>query len=150
MSTNHNTWHGRCRTAVAAATMLLASGAVMAGALNTAAPAHADGDKYVAVALSPEKGPDGWGAEYPSENGAQQRSLTECVNHGGTHCVMVAWSKNGCAAIAVGDKDAYGGYKNYFGMNGASVGAAEQAALAKNGGGHILVARCATNGAGIG
>jgi hypothetical protein len=150
MDTHEDTRHTRGRRAAAAVgTMLIATSAVMAGALGTAATASAAADRYVAVALSPEKGPVGWGAEYSSENGAQQRSLTECAKSGGTHCVMAAWSKNGCVALAVGDRDAYGGYKNYWGMNGATQAAAEQAALAKNGGGTILVARCADS-SGIG
>jgi hypothetical protein len=150
MNTNHNTPHTRRRTAAAAATMLVAAGAVVAGALDVAAPANADGDRYVALALSQEKGPDGWGNEFTSENGAQQRSLTECAKYGGTHCVMVIWAKNGCAAIAVGDHDAYGGYKNYWGMPGATLADAEKAALDKNGGGHILLAKCSTGTDGIG
>lgn len=150
MNTDHNTRYARRRrAATAAGAMLIAASAVMTGALGTAATASAATDRYVAVALSPEKGPAGWGAKFSSENGAQQRSLTECANSGGTHCVMAAWSKNGCVALAVGDQDAYGGYKNYWGMNGATLEAAEQAALAKNGGGHIRVARCA-DGSGIG
>lgn len=151
MNTNHNAssfW-----TAAASASFAFAAGTMIAGTLGVlgpAAPASADSGKYVAVAVSQEKGPYGWGNDYSTENGAQQRSLTECANHGGTHCVMAAWSHNGCVALAVGDQDAYGGYKNYWGMNGATLGEAERAALAKNGGGHVVVAKCSTGSEGIG
>jgi Domain of unknown function (DUF4189) len=122
---------------IAAATMLAAAGAVVAGALGAAAPANAQADKFVAISYSPETGSYGWGNNYDSLDGARIRSLSECQNFGGNHCVFLAWSRNGCAALAVnGD--------NYYGWYGATRWEAEQQALSRNGGGYILVSQCAT------
>ena len=77
------------------------------------------------------------GHNYNDLDGARIRSLSECANHGGNHCVFLAWSKNGCAALAVN-----GG--NYYGWYGANRWEAGQGALQRNGGGHIHVSQCAT------
>jgi hypothetical protein len=122
---------------IAAATMLVATGAVLAGALGAAAPANAQADKFVAISYSPETGAYGWGNNYDNLDSAMVRSLAECQNYGGNHCVFLAWSKNGCAALAVN-----GG--NYYGWYGATRADAEAGALQRNGGGHILVSQCAT------
>jgi hypothetical protein len=132
----------------AATTLLVAAGATTASMI-LAAPANA-ADKFVALSFSPENGSYGWGNNYDTQDGARIRSLSECQNYGGTHCVFIAWAKNGCAALAVGDKNAYGGYDQYYGWYGPTLPEAEQAALGKNGGGHILVSRCSTGGEGTG
>ena len=79
---------------IAAATMLAAAGAVVAGALGAAAPANAQVDKFVAISYSPETGSYGWGNNYDDLDSARIRSLSECQNFGGNHCVFLAWSKN--------------------------------------------------------
>ncbi len=127
-----------------AAALLVTAGATTAGALVAAAPANADGDTYVAISFSPENGSYGWGNKYDTEDGARIRSLTECQDSGGTHCVFIAWAKNGCAALAVSNRNAYGGYDHYYGWYGPTAAAAEQQALAKNGGGQILISQCST------
>jgi Domain of unknown function (DUF4189) len=127
---------------IAAATLLVAAGATTAGMI-LAAPANA-ADKYVAISFSPENGAYGWGNNYDTEDGARIRSLTECQNYGGTHCVFIAWAQNGCAALAVGDRNAYGGFDQYYGWYGPTLAAAEKAALEKNGGGTILISKCST------
>jgi Domain of unknown function (DUF4189) len=137
------------RHRIAAAALLVTASATTAGMLLAAAPANAD-DKFVAISFSPENGAYGWGNNYDSQDGARIRSLTECQNYGGTHCVFIAWAQNGCAALAVGDKNPYGGFDQYYGWYGPTLAAAEQQALDKNGGGHVLVSRCATGGQGTG
>jgi hypothetical protein len=138
------------RTKAAAAAMLFAAGAAVAGAVGVAAPASAAADTYVAISFSPENGVYGWGNNYGDLDGARIRSLSECQNHGGNHCVFIAWAKNWCAALAVGDRGVYGQYDNYYGWYGPTLADAQQQALAKNNGGHILVSRCSTGNTGIG
>jgi hypothetical protein len=124
------------RRRIAAATLLAAAGAVAAAGLGTAAPAHADDEiKFVAIAYSPATGSWGWGNNYDSYNGATGRAMSECQNYGGTDCQIAAWSKDGCAALAVEDDRWYGWY-------GPNRLVAESLALFKNHGGHILESRC--------
>jgi Domain of unknown function (DUF4189) len=127
---------------IAAATLLVVAGATT-GATILAAPANAD-DKFVAISFSPENGAFGWGNNYDTQDGARIRSLTECQNYGGTHCVFIAWARNACAALAVGERNAYGGYDQYYGWWGNTIADAEKAALDKNGGGTILISKCST------
>ena len=114
--------------------MVAAGVAVGGGVLAPAA--HAD-DKFVAISYSAETGTYGWGNNYSDLDGARVRSLTECQNRGGNHCVFVAWSDNGCAALATSPT-------SYYGWYGATRAEAEQGALSRNGGGAILVSECAT------
>lgn len=103
----------------------------------SAVPAHADADKFVAISYSAESHVFGWGNNYTDLDGARIRSLSECQGHGGNHCEFIAWSKNGCAALAVnGD--------NFYGWYGPTAQDAEREALARNGGGHILVSKCSS------
>jgi Domain of unknown function (DUF4189) len=138
------------RTKAAAAAMLFAAGAAVASAVGAAAPANAAADKYVAISFSPETGVYGWGNNYNDLDGARIRSLVECQNHGGSHCVFIGWAKNWCSALAVGDRGVYGQYDNYYSWYGPTLADAEQQALAKNNGGRILVSRCATGNTGVG
>lgn len=119
------------------AAAVLAAGAVAAGAMAAAAPASA-ATRYVAIAYSPGTHVSGWANGYDNLDGAHVRALNECNKAGGSHCVTVTWSRNGCAALAVrGD--------NYYGWYGATRAAAEQEALRRNSGGYIAVSKCATN-----
>jgi hypothetical protein len=146
MNTNHKT-SNITRTKAAAAAMLFAAGAVVAsatGAVGIAAPANAAADKFVGISFSPENGAWGTGWNYTSLDSARIRSMSECQNHGGTHCVFLTWAKNGCSALAVGNRGLYGQYDNYYGWYGPTPAEAQQQALAKNGGGSILVTQCST------
>ena len=136
MTTTHNTPRRR-RTKAAAAALLAASGAIIAAGLGAAAPANAAPDKFVAISYSPETKHWGWGNNYDNLDSARIRSLVECQDAGGNHCVFLAWSKNGCAALAVnGD--------SYYGWYGANRWEAEQGALQRTGGGYIAISKCAT------
>ncbi|HZQ33334.1 MAG TPA: DUF4189 domain-containing protein [Mycobacterium sp.] len=133
------------RRRYAAATLLAAAGAVTAAALGAASPADAQPspqanpspDHFVAISYSPETHTWGTGWNFTNLDSARIRSLSECQNHGGNHCVWLAWSQNGCAALAVnGD--------NYYGWYGPTPYDAQQGALQRNGGGQIVVTQCAT------
>ena len=70
MSTVHNSQDRQRRaTKGAVATMLVAAGAAIAGALGAAVPAHAEEYTYLAIVYSPATGAYGWanGAEHPSK-----------------------------------------------------------------------------------
>lgn len=133
------------RRRFAAAAMMAATGAaIAAGALGAASPAGAEPNDltprqstFVAISYSPATGNWGWGNQYNNLNDAVNRSLTECSNAGGTNCQFVAWAQDACAALAVN-----GG--SYYGFWGQNQYLAEQAALAKNGGGHIEISRCSS------
>ena len=146
MINQHVTLKRRMRLACAA--LLVASGAVVVGGIG-AAPANA-ASKFVALSFSPVNGAYGWGNNYDDLEGARIRSLVECQNHGGSHCVFIGWAENWCAALAVGPRNPYGGYDQYHSWYGPTLADAEQQALNKNGGGTILVSRCATGPAGTG
>ena len=53
----------------AAAIILVAAGAVVAGALGAAAPANAQADKFVAISYSPETGAYGWATTTTTSTG---------------------------------------------------------------------------------
>jgi hypothetical protein len=119
-----------------ATALLVVSGALAAGALATAPPAMA-ASKYVAIAYSPVTHSYGYGRNQPTLDAAHVRALDECSKAGGSHCVTVTWAQTSCAALAVKGEDYYGWY-------GATLQAAEQEALQRNGGGVIAVSRCAS------
>ena len=122
---------------IAAAALTVAAGAIAAGAIASASPAHADVDKFVAIAYSPATGSWGWGNNYDSYDGATTRALQECQSYGGSDCQVAAWAKEGCAALAVDDNRWYGWY-------GPNRVVAESLAVLKNRGGHIVESQCAT------
>ena len=103
--------HDRQRrlTRATVATMLVAAGAAVAGALGAAAPAHADETTYLAIVYSPATG------AYGSANGADSpanlynSAMTQCQNRGGTDCRLLVDFVNSCGALAVqvGNPDQY-------------------------------------------
>ena len=56
-------------------------------------------DKYGAIAYNFSTGASGFSHDYHSRDGAEERALDEC----GNGCEVVAWVKNSCAALAIGD-----------------------------------------------
>ena len=140
MTTNHrNTFARRRRTA--AATMLVAAGAVALGAISATAPANATtGGKFAAVAYSPETGSYGYWSGAPTFEGANFGALNECTQHGGNHCLLAAWAQNGCVALAVDALD----NGHWQGAHGPTFISAETAALQLNQGGvpRIKTATC--------
>src|SRR3954452_22440424 len=118
---------------IVAATLLAAAGAVSAFGLS-AGTADAAPGKYAAIAYSPES--NAWGYWSGSSNfqTANYGSLNECVDHGGNHCVLVAWSKGGCVALAVDPTD----QNHYAAAPGPTQISAMTNALNNNGGGRIV------------
>lgn len=130
----------------AAATLLVAVGAIAFSALGSAASANADVDKYVAIAYLPATGAHGWENNETALSWAKDSAEVNCLHYTDYRsgsCVVAVWAKNGCAALAVdGDR--------WHGAYGPNLAAAENAALANNGGGHIVLSRCSEGGAGTG
>lgn len=116
----------------AAALVLAAAGATaLLGpqAAATAAPAT----QYIALAYSPGDRQAAL-STHANLDTAISGSLARCGARAG-HCVSVAWSKNGCVALAVnGDR--------YHGWHGPTYAAAQNGALQRTGGGSIFMSQC--------
>jgi hypothetical protein len=140
MTKNHHSIFAR-RRRMAAATMLVAAGAVAVGAVSATAPANATaGGKFAAVAYSPETGSFGYWTNAPTFQGANVGALNQCTQNGGNHCLLAAWAQNGCVALAVDALD----NGHWHGANGPTFVSAETAALQQNQGGvpRIKTATC--------
>jgi hypothetical protein len=132
---NTNTKNPPARDRIVAATMLVAAGAIVAGALGAAAPANA-ADNYVAIAWSNGNGIGGAGVA-PDAHTADIAAINDCVSKGGDHCGNYGDTLNGCIAVAVE------GAQLFVTATGPTRGAAEQSALAQNAGSHIGASGCA-------
>lgn len=72
--------------------------------LTAGAPLAADaGGGYGAIALDSANGAAGFSVWYPSQSSAEQRALSECVQHGGQNCAIHRRFPNRCAALARAD-----------------------------------------------
>ena len=143
-STPRNTAPARRITAAT----LLAAGAIAAGALGPAAPANADaGGPYVVIAYSPDSGIHGWANNRNTFQEALDAAMFNCRGFGGTHCQLGAWDHNQCAAVAA---DIGNDWSKWAGRGGADLQGAEGAAVYQNGGGQIVLSRCATGDQGTG
>ncbi len=147
MSTVHNTQDRQRRaTKAGVATMLVAAGAAIAGALGAAVPAHAEEYTYLAIVYSPATGAYGWanGADTPAN--LYNSAMTQCQNRGGTDCHLLDDAVNSCAALAVqvGNPAQYrvGGAPNRL--------QADFRALRAVPGSYILMSHCSTGNDGIG
>ena len=147
MSTIHNALHRHGHaTKFAAATMFVAAGAAIAGALGASAPAHADEYTYLAIVYSPATGAYGWanGADTPAN--LYNSAMTQCQNRGGTDCHLLDDAVNSCASLAVqvGNPGQYrvGGAPNRL--------QADFRALRAVPGSYILMSHCSTGNDGIG
>jgi len=133
---------------------LLATGTITVGTVALAGSANADpgqGGPYVAIAFSPDNGAHGW-ANNAYQQQAIDTALQNCRNFGGKHCGIDAWSHNECAAIAVMTPAVTPNHQwgAHHGTYGPTIAAAQDAALNQNGGGEVMVARCATGDSGWG
>jgi len=143
MTTTDSTRAGRRGRRMAI--VLLAAGAAVAGMVG-ASPAYA-ADQYIAVALgyiseNPPVTMAGGSAIGATQDQAAQGALTNCVNNGGSHCVVEAISTNGCAAAASND------YGEEVGASDPSLAAAQSKAkgmLQNQTGAKVIVSGC-TNG----
>ena len=85
---------------------------LVAAMLLAAAPAPAE-DRYGSIVFSRESGGGyAWGMawSYDSRSSARRRAVNECSGRGGTSCSEVAWFRNACGAVAVGNKSVGWGY----------------------------------------
>jgi hypothetical protein len=89
-------------------------------ALSGADPGVAQ-DYYGAIAYSPSTRSHGWSSDHATRREAESRALANCRRHAGD-CVIPAWFRNGCGALADGPK----GYGSAW---GASRSLAENYAL---------------------
>ncbi|GLP74631.1 hypothetical protein TUM20983_17410 [Mycobacterium antarcticum] len=115
------------------ASMLAA--AAVTGVLGSTAPAAAASDKYVALSYSPSYRHYAFGIN-ENKDAAVGRSMFACNERAGA-CQLLAWSKNGCVALAQGN----GG--TYYGWHGATKTDAQQGAKQRSGpGSYVIDTKC--------
>jgi hypothetical protein len=136
---------------VAASRLLALVGLLTAGGLAVSAPASAN-DTFVAIAFSPDNGAHAWANNRSSEPDAAKAAEESCKQFGGHQCFTAAVAKDQCAAIAVNSPQTSADHKwgqPHSGF-GPDVETANAKASASNGGGEVLIARCASGNAGWG
>jgi len=69
--------------------------------------AHA-ADYFGAIAFSQTTGAHGYSYDYNSQREAEIQAMAECRKYG-RGCEVATWVRNGCAALAVGDGEGWGG-----------------------------------------
>ena len=117
---------------------LLTSGAAAAAMLGGAAatiamaPAQAATPLYAAIAYSPSTGHSNTVWNAASQADANVSALASC---GVSDCKILAWSENGCVALASNAATTSGGV-------GPTAAAAAADALATNGGGEVWQVKC--------
>jgi hypothetical protein len=141
----------RRRRSVTAAALLLAAGAIGAGALGPVAPANAAGS-WVALAWAPNNAALGWANNEASAQSARTDALAMCQHNGGTDCVVPVYGENDCAAIAYypwpKDPPNSAPMLADTGLQ-TTLGAAEYQATHQDTGFQLLVSRCSTGTAGV-
>ena len=147
MSTVHDTQsHQRRMTKGTVATMLVAAGAALAGALGAAVPAHAEETTYLAIVYSPATGAYGWanGADTPAN--LYNSAMAQCQNRGGTDCHLLVDFVNSCGALAV----QVGNHDRYVTRGASNRLQADFRALREVPGSYVLMSHCSTGNDGIG
>ena len=144
----HNA-HNRQQHATKAvlATVLVAAGAAIAGALGAAPPAHADDYTYLAIVYSPATGAYGWanGADTPAN--LYNSAMTQCQNRGGgTDCRLLVDFVNSCGTLAV----QVGNPDRYVTRGAPNRLQADFRALREVPGSYVLTSHCSTGTDGIG
>jgi len=81
----------------------VAAGAVLCAGVLAAGEAEA---AYAAIAFSQTSGAAGYWYGAASEGAAEDRALGQC----GSGCSVVIWTRDACAALAVGAGNGYGSY----------------------------------------
>lgn len=94
--------HQKTFTRLALAVVLTLVGGI---ALGTSARAA---DYFGAIAFSQKTGAHGWSRDNPSQRKAEVDAMFECRKYG-RGCEVATWVRNGCAALAVGNGDGWGG-----------------------------------------
>ena len=75
-------------------------------------------------------------------------AMAYCAQFGGHNCQLGAWDHGGCAAVVANTESKPRG--PWAGRGGADLSGAEGAAVYANGGGQVVLSRCATGGQGMG
>jgi hypothetical protein len=147
MSTVRNP-QGRQQRATKAtvATMLVAAGAAIAGALGAAVPAHAEETTYLAIVYSPATGAYGWANGADSPANLYNSAMTQCQNRGGTDCRLLVDFVNSCGALAV----QVGNHDLYVTRGASNRLQADFRAVRDVPGSYVLLSRCSTGDDGIG
>ncbi|MGO4444069.1 DUF4189 domain-containing protein [Mycobacterium sp. 2YAF39] len=86
--------------------LVAASAAAMIGAtvVVTAAPTHADGEYWGAIAYSPLDGAHGTSSQQPTESDARGAAVLDCGNNGGSACeVVVTVQRPDCASLVANE-----------------------------------------------
>ena len=100
---------------------------------------YLSGNTYAAIAYSPSTGDYGFGYNFGTRAGAEQRALKDC---NGDDAQIVTWVNNGFCALALGDDQSRWGYGYSWG-GGASNVEAKQRALkqcqSRTTGAHIVL-----------
>lgn len=91
---------GKARGLARASVVALAVAAAMTGTAQAA-------EYYGAIAFSQTTGSHGYSFDYGSRGAAQNRALQECARYGGG-CIVAAWFRNACGALAVGNGNGWG------------------------------------------
>jgi hypothetical protein len=132
------------RSRIAASAILVAAGATVASLLGATATANAAPDQYVVVAVglandNPPVVSIGGMSVGTDEQQTGINALSNCQNNGGSHCVLQASAKNGCAAAAAND------YGEFAGATDPVLSAAQNSAVSKlqnQQGAHVVVSGC--------
>lgn len=91
---------GKARGLTRACAVAFAMGTALTGTAQAA-------NHYGAIAFSQRTGAHGYAYDYGSRGAAQSRALQECARYGGG-CVVAAWFRNACGALAVGNGNGWG------------------------------------------
>ncbi len=90
---------------------LVAAAALCAAAtVPITGPASAQ-DRYGSIVFSQEYGGGyAWGMawSYDSRSSARNTAINECRSQGGSSCGEIAWFRNACGALVIGDNNGYG------------------------------------------
>ena len=89
---------------------MLAVALCLSAMVLSANPASAQ-DRYGSIVFSQEYGGSyAWGMawSYDSRSSAMNGALNECYGRGGSSCSEVAWFRNACGALTIGDNNGYG------------------------------------------
>ena len=65
-------------------------------------------DYYGAIAFSQTTGAHGYAYDYTTQRQAEINAMAECRKYG-RGCEFATWVRNGCAALAVGNNEGWGG-----------------------------------------
>ncbi len=122
------------RRRLMAAALFVTASAGVAGMVGPQATANAAPPaQYVAIAYSPVDKHAGLAINANLDT-AVTAALARCGEEAG-FCQLVAWSKDGCAALAVNGE-------SYYGWHGGTYAEAQNGALQRAGGGRISMSQC--------